>query len=126
MFTLFHWLTQLFRRLITFLEHAFLHLTQPSRHSIVLSIVTDLTRNKANLIAQNALLRQQLIVLHRKSKTPPSRNPIASGSSSLQAAASTGKRRSASSNPTRFSAGIVKDSVSSGSSNRVTVGVVPN
>ncbi len=30
-----------------------------------LSIAADLTRNKANLIAENALLRRQLIVFNR-------------------------------------------------------------
>jgi hypothetical protein len=71
-FTLFHGLTQLFDRLITFLEHAFLHLTQPTRHSMVLSAAADLTRTKSDLIAENALLRQQLITLcvHRQVKKP--------------------------------------------------------
>jgi transposase InsO family protein len=68
--TLFHGLTQLVIRLGAFLQQAFLHLTQPSRHSIVLSTVTDLTRSKVDLVAENALLRQQLIVLHRQIKKP--------------------------------------------------------
>ena len=62
--------TQPFIRLVSFLETIFLHLTRPSRHSIVLSTVTDLTRSKADLVAENALLRQQLIVLHRQVKKP--------------------------------------------------------
>jgi len=66
----FPWLTQLVVRLVTFFEHAFLRLTQPSRHLIVLSTVADLTRNKADLMAENALLRQQLIVLNCKVKKP--------------------------------------------------------
>jgi putative transposase len=69
-FTLFHWPVQLIVRLVSFLEQVFLHLTQPSRHSLVLSIAADLTRSKADLIAENALLRQQLIVLHRQVKKP--------------------------------------------------------
>jgi putative transposase len=68
--TLFHKLTQLFGRLISLLEQVFLHFTQPSRHSMVFSTVTDLTRSKTDLIAENALLRQQLIVLHRQTKKP--------------------------------------------------------
>ncbi len=70
MFTLFHLFTQLVIRLVSFFEPAFLHLTQPSRHSIVLSTVTDLTLSKAQLIAENALLRQQLIILYRQIKKP--------------------------------------------------------
>ncbi len=70
MLTLFPWLTQGFGRLVTFLEQAFLHLTQPSRHSIILSTATDLAHSKVDLIAANALLRQQLIVLHRQVKKP--------------------------------------------------------
>lgn len=70
MSTLFHGLTLLFGRLITFLEHTFLHLTQPSRHSLALSAAADLTRTKSDLIAENALLRQQLIILHRRMKKP--------------------------------------------------------
>ena len=70
MYTLLHPLIQLFARLVSFLEHAFLHLTQPSRHAIVLSTISDLTLSKADLIAENALLRQQLILLHHQVKKP--------------------------------------------------------
>ncbi|CAG0990726.1 hypothetical protein ANRL3_02758 [Anaerolineae bacterium] len=70
MLILFHWLTRLVVRLVSFLEYALLHLTQPSHHSIVFSTAVDITRSKAELIAENALLRQQLIVLHRQIKKP--------------------------------------------------------
>ncbi len=63
-------LSSFFNRLVSTLERAFLHLTQPSRHSIAPSAVTDLPRTKAQLIAENALLRQQLIILHRQTKKP--------------------------------------------------------
>jgi putative transposase len=69
-YILFHLFTQLVIRLVSFLEQAFLHLTQPSRRSIALSTAADLTRSKADLIAENALLRQQLIVLHCQIKKP--------------------------------------------------------
>jgi len=55
---------------VSTLEQAFLQLTQPSRHSLVLSIAADLPRSKSELIAENALLRQQLIVLQRQIKKP--------------------------------------------------------
>ena len=70
MLNFFHLLAQLFFGSFSSLEQAFLHLTQPARHSIVLSIAADLTRSQADLIAENALLRQQLIILHRQVKKP--------------------------------------------------------
>ena len=48
----------------------FLHLTQPSRHSIVFSTATVLTHSEADLIAEKALLLQQQIILHRQVKKP--------------------------------------------------------
>jgi len=41
-----------------------------AHHSITLSTAADLTRREAELIAENALLRQQLIILHRQVKKP--------------------------------------------------------
>ncbi len=70
MYALLHLLVRLIVRLFAFLEHTLLYLTQPSRHSLVLTTITDLTRSKAELIAENALLRQQLIILHRQIKKP--------------------------------------------------------
>ena|GEM_PF-3265133 len=52
------------------LDQAFLHLTLPSRHSVVLTTALDVTRSKAELIAENALLGQQMIILYRKVKKP--------------------------------------------------------
>jgi putative transposase len=66
----FTWLAQLLGQFITYLEQAFSHLTQPVHHSMILSAAADLTRTKSELIAQNALLRQQLIVLYRQVNKP--------------------------------------------------------
>jgi len=44
--------------------------TRPASGPRVGSIVGDLTRTKANLIAENACLRQQLVVLRRQVKRP--------------------------------------------------------
>jgi putative transposase len=44
--------------------------TKPLRTSLPLSTLTDLGRSKSQLIAENALLRQQLIVLRREVKRP--------------------------------------------------------
>jgi putative transposase len=60
----------LFNRLASTLERTFLHLTQPARHSIALSLAADLPRSKSQLIAENALLRQQLIILRRQVRKP--------------------------------------------------------
>jgi putative transposase len=43
---------------------------KPPTTSLVLGTLADLTREKAELIAENALLRQQLIILHRQIKRP--------------------------------------------------------
>ena len=45
-------------------------LTQPATPLLALTALTDLSRSKSNLIAENALLRQQLIVLMRQVKRP--------------------------------------------------------
>jgi putative transposase len=45
-------------------------LTEPARSNLVTGTVADLPRSRAELLAENALLRQQLIVLRRNTKTP--------------------------------------------------------
>ena len=67
---LFNLLIQFVSHLIAALEQAFLSFVQLSRRSLVLSTATDLTRGKIDLIAENALLRQQLIIFQRQIKTP--------------------------------------------------------
>jgi putative transposase len=42
----------------------------PLHASLLLGTIADLSRGKAELLAENALLRQQLIVLRRQSKRP--------------------------------------------------------
>jgi putative transposase len=44
--------------------------TKPISHTPVLDAVLDLTRSKPELVLENALLRQQLIVLKRQIKRP--------------------------------------------------------
>jgi putative transposase len=60
----------LFSHLFSFLDQAFRHLTQPARSSLLLGTAADLPLTRAQLIAEIALLRQQLIVLHRQVKKP--------------------------------------------------------
>ena len=45
-------------------------LTKPAPPSLADGLVTDLLRNKQDLVLENALLRQQLIVLSRTSTRP--------------------------------------------------------
>jgi putative transposase len=44
--------------------------TKPARSSLLLGTVADLARSKSELVAENALLRQQLLILHRQVKRP--------------------------------------------------------
>jgi hypothetical protein len=44
--------------------------TKPSRTSLLLGTVADLVRRKPELVAEHALLRQQLIILRRQIKRP--------------------------------------------------------
>ena len=44
--------------------------TQPTIPSLVFETIADLTRDKSELVLENALLRQQLIVLKRNIKRP--------------------------------------------------------
>ncbi len=44
--------------------------TKPDNHTLALNAALDLTRSKSELILENALLRQQLIILQRQTKRP--------------------------------------------------------
>ena len=44
--------------------------TKPDNHSLALNTALDLTRSRLELMLENALLRQQLIVLKRQTKRP--------------------------------------------------------
>jgi hypothetical protein len=52
------------------LHHRFLDWTKPSTPFLVLGTLTDLTKSKSELVAENALLRKPLIVLRRQVKRP--------------------------------------------------------
>jgi len=52
------------------LEHASLQLPRPSRYSVLLGSALDFTRSNAELVAENALLRQLLVVLQRPVDKP--------------------------------------------------------
>jgi len=52
------------------LQKRFLCWVKPPTTTLVLGTLTDLLRGKSELIAENALLRQQLSILHRQIKRP--------------------------------------------------------
>jgi putative transposase len=52
------------------LHHRFVVWTKPDTISLMLGTLTDLARSKPELVAENALLRQQLIILRRQVKRP--------------------------------------------------------
>ena len=52
------------------LHHRFVAWTKPNTTSLMLRMLTDLARSKSELVAENALLRQQLIILRRQVKRP--------------------------------------------------------
>jgi putative transposase len=62
------------KRRVCFSFHAlpehFARWIKPPSTSHLLSTPADLTRGKAELLAENALLRHQLIILHRRVKRP--------------------------------------------------------
>jgi putative transposase len=61
---------QFFRSFSNRLETFFHRLIRPHRNSLTRGILADLLRSKADLIAENALLRQQLVILQRQVKRP--------------------------------------------------------
>ena len=48
---------------------------KPATSVLLVGILSDLTRNHTDLVVENALLRQQLIVLKRQIKRPQLTNP---------------------------------------------------
>ena len=52
------------------LHYRFVTWTKPGTTSLLLGTLTDLVRSKFELMAENALLRQQLIILRRQVKRP--------------------------------------------------------
>jgi putative transposase len=61
---------RLWTNLSTVTNQFFRHITQPASPNLVTGTLADLPRRRSELLAENALLRQQLIVLHRQVKTP--------------------------------------------------------
>ena len=51
------------------------HWTKPASLVLIIGILSDLTRSHIDLVVENALLRQQLIVLNRQIKRPRLTHP---------------------------------------------------
>src|SRR5713226_3300472 len=60
----------LWSRLSSAANQFFRRLTKPARPNLLTGTLADLPRSRAELLAENALLRQQLIVLRRNTNTP--------------------------------------------------------
>ncbi len=52
------------------LHHRFVAWTKPNTTSLLLGTLTDLAKSKSEMVAENALLRQQVIILRRQVKRP--------------------------------------------------------
>ena len=65
--TFIQWLTSL---CLQSLHPRFVDWTKPDITSLIFGTVTDLARSRSELVAENALLRQQLIILRRQVKRP--------------------------------------------------------
>ncbi len=56
--------------LLHWLQQRIKHWTKPATALLIPGLLADVTRSRSDLIVENALLRQQLIVLHRQIKRP--------------------------------------------------------
>jgi putative transposase len=63
-------ITRLTRFCLRSLNYRFVAWTTPDTTSLLLETLTDQARSKSQLVAENALLRQQLIILRRQVKRP--------------------------------------------------------
>ena len=62
--------SRLVRSVVSFVETRLFNCLRPTRVAPTLGAVTDLTRSRAELIAENTLLRHQLVILQRQVKRP--------------------------------------------------------
>jgi hypothetical protein len=57
-------------RVVREIEQRFKQWTKPNNESLVAGTLADVTRSKGELIAENALLRQQVIIVQPQTKRP--------------------------------------------------------
>jgi putative transposase len=65
-----HFALRVWDRLACAASQLFRRVTQPALSNRFTGTLADLSRSCAQLLAENAFLRQQLVVLHRQTKTP--------------------------------------------------------
>jgi hypothetical protein len=63
-------ITRLTELCLQSLHHRYVAWTKPETTSLLLGTLTDLARSKSELVAENALLRHQVIILRRQVKRP--------------------------------------------------------
>jgi hypothetical protein len=62
-------------KILLWLQERIKFWTKPATPVLITGILSDLTRSHTDLVVENALLRQQLIVLNRQIKRPLLTNP---------------------------------------------------
>ena len=62
-------------KFLGWLKERIKHWTKPASSVLIIGILSDLTRSYTDLVVENALLRQQLIILKRQLKRPQLTNP---------------------------------------------------
>ena len=66
-------------KILDWLQECFKHWTKPASSVLIIDILSDLTRSRTDLVVENAMLRQQLIVLKRHIKRPQLTNVFCKG-----------------------------------------------
>jgi hypothetical protein len=110
--------SSLIGKFLLWLQELIKHWLQPATPTLISGLLSDLPRSRTDLIVENALLRQQLIVLNRQVQRPPLTNPIVFGSCSFPALPDSGNDRCILFSQTPFCAGIEKCFASIGSGRR--------
>jgi putative transposase len=62
-------------KFLHWLQERFKHWTKPTTPVLIIGILSNITRSHTDLVVENALLREQLIVLNRQIKRPQLTNP---------------------------------------------------
>ena len=62
-------------KILHWLQACIKHSIKPATSVLIISILSDITRSRIDLVVENAMLRQQLIVLNRQVKRPQLTNP---------------------------------------------------
>ena len=63
------------RKFLAWLQKRIQHPPKPAIPTLISGLLSDLPRSRSDLLVENALLRQQLIVLNRQVKRRPLPNP---------------------------------------------------